>query len=208
MRREQLRKSRAEQFTGVEMRIIAGSAKGIRLATPKNRAVRPTLDRVRESLFNILAPRLPDALILDLFAGTGAVGIEALSRGASTAWFIDNDDRSLNLVRQNLQLAKVERQGRVLRRNLPGGLRDWEPAKGAFDIIYADPPHKFEDFENLAGVIQQRGLLKPEGLLVLEHSSRREVALPRPWQVTRSQRFGETTLSFYARESAPEQTEA
>ena len=180
------------------MRIIAGSAKGIRLATPKNRAVRPTLDRVRESLFNILAPRLADALVLDLFAGTGAVGIEALSRGAHTAWFMDNDDRSLNLVRQNLRLAKVERQGRILRRNLPGGLRDWDPAKGAFDIIYADPPHKFEDFASLADIIARQGLLKPDGLLVVEHSSRREVALPAPWETTRTQRFGETTLSFYA----------
>ena len=190
-------------FTGVEMRIIAGSAKGIRLATPKNKAVRPTLDRVRESLFNILAPRLADALVLDLFAGTGAVGIEALSRGACTAWFIDNDERSLRLVRQNLQLAKVESQGRVLRRNLPGGLRDWTPAKGSFDIIYADPPHKFEDFDSLAEVIGRQGLLNPEGLLVLEHSSRREMVLPALWQAMRTQRFGETTVSFYSM-AAPE----
>lgn len=183
------------------MRIIAGSAKGIRLATPKNRGVRPTLDRVRESLFNILAPRLADALVLDLFAGTGAVGIEALSRGAETAWFIDNDDRALSLVRQNLRLAKVEKQGRVLRRNLPGGLRDWTPAKGPFDIIYADPPHKFDDFQGLSGLVQQHGLLKSSGLLVLEHSSRRDVKLAGPWHATRTQRFGETMLSFYTLEA-------
>jgi len=181
------------------VRVIGGSARGVRLVAPKGLDVRPTLDRVRESLFNILAPRIEGARFLDLFAGTGAVGIEALSRGAASCVFVESDRRSLDAIHRNIEAARVADRAQVCRATLP---RDWnaipKQTKG-FDIIFADPPYAFLEYEGLF-----RGLtdhLQPgeAGIFVLEHSTRVEVVYPK--EVISLQRrvaYGEATLSFFA----------
>jgi len=178
------------------MRVIAGQAKGIQLSPPpKELAIRPTLDRVREALFSILMPRLEGARFLDLFAGTGANGIEALSRGAARCTFVDSDARALKLVRGNLVRARLERGAECLKLALPKDLR---ALRGSFDIVFADPPYAFAEYEALLGGLQTYAVLAPEGVFILEHARR---AAP-PERVenllrTRQAEYGDTVLSFY-----------
>lgn len=180
------------------MRVIAGTARGVRLVAPKGLDVRPTLDRVRESLFNILAPRIEGARFLDLFSGTGAIGIEALSRGAASCVFVESDRRSLDAIGRNIEAARVGDRARICRATLP---RDWNaipvlPEK--YDIAVADPPYAFPEYEGLF-----RGLpdyLKPgeAGIFVLEHATRTEVIYPQEvMTLHRRAAYGEATLSFF-----------
>lgn len=178
------------------MRIIAGSLKGRKLFTPKDRAIRPTSDRVRESLFSILGARVIDAQFLDLFSGVGACGIEALSRGAAHATFVDDSREALRLARQNLEKCGVSIQAMVMQAHLPQGLPRAMPP---FTIIFADPPYDYDRHENLFEVIADRSLLLPGGLLVVETSQSREL----PAQLsgfTRTDRrvYGDTALSFFS----------
>jgi 16S rRNA (guanine(966)-N(2))-methyltransferase RsmD len=124
------------------MRVIAGEHGGRRLLTLPGRALRPTLDRVRESLFSILGDDVEGARALDLFAGTGALGIEALSRGAASALFVDADARALAVLRKNLAALGLERRARAQQAKLPRALKTLLRAGPAFDIIFADPPYR------------------------------------------------------------------
>jgi 16S rRNA (guanine966-N2)-methyltransferase len=186
------------------MRVIAGTARGVRLVAPSGTDVRPTLDRVRESLFNILMPRIEGARFLDLYAGTGANGIEALSRGADSATFVDNDPRSLAVIERNLGAAKLRQSADVRRLDLPEGLRTlWADGK-TYDVIFADPPFTTREgapveYDRLLSAIDSAHVLGEGGLIVVEHSSR--VALSE--QKARFTRFrvgkyGEIALSFFS----------
>jgi len=168
------------------------------LVAPKGLDVRPTLDRVRESLFNILAPRIEGAQFLDLFAGTGAIGIEALSRGASSCVFVESDQRSLEAIRRNIEAARVGDRARICRGALP---RDWSVIpclSEQYDIAVADPPYAFLEYDGVFRGLT--GRLKPgeAGIFVLEHSARTEVIYPQ--EVMSLQRrvvYGEAALSFF-----------
>ncbi|MBI2425125.1 MAG: 16S rRNA (guanine(966)-N(2))-methyltransferase RsmD [Candidatus Hydrogenedentes bacterium] len=178
------------------MRIIAGSARGIPLVSPAGDSIRPTLDRVRESLFNILMPRLPECAFLDLFAGTGANGIEALSRGAASCIFVDNGREALELVRKNLEKTRLTTGTQVFKMDVP---RDLKLIQDRFDVIFADPPHAFTEFEGLLAEIGSRGMLNPDGVLVLEHATGAPMpAVSGPLNCVRHKKYGQTTLSFYA----------
>lgn len=177
------------------MRVIAGSARGVPLFSPEGDALRPTLDRVRENLFNILQPWFPGARFLDLFAGTGANGIEALSRGAEAVTFVEADRTAMNLVRRNLEKTRLTDHAVCLQLRLPDHLGQ---VPGQYDVIFADPPYALEDLEGLLSAIAARDLLREDGILVLEHSRKRSV----PEMVggltqTRHKKYGETSLSFY-----------
>lgn len=181
-----------------EVRVIAGSARGIVLNTPRGHSIRPTLDRVREALFSILMPRLPGARFLDLFAGTGANGIEALSRGASSAVFVDQDPSALDLVAENLKRTRLAEHARLVRAELPKGLGQLPALTAPCDIIFADPPYRFPQFEGLLEGLREHRLLGPDGILVVEHS--REVNLPEAgsgFSRSRTTTYGGTSLSFY-----------
>lgn len=163
---------------------------------PKGVELRPTLDRVRESLFNILGPRLDQARFLDLFAGTGANGIEALSRGAAHATFVDADKRALTAIRRNLSAVRLSSSAVCLKLRLPEGLRALE---GPFDIVFADPPYDFDAHEQLIEGLATYRLVAEHGIFVLEHAQRSDSpesagTLHR----TRQSRYGNTALSFYA----------
>jgi 16S rRNA (guanine966-N2)-methyltransferase len=179
------------------MRVIAGEARGLPLEAPKGLHIRPTLDRVREALFSILGPRLQGARFLDLFAGTGANGIEAISRGAAWALFADNSAIALRTVVANLKRTRLARRASCQRMTIPGGLAALQ-VEAPFDIIFADPPYEFRDFEALLNPIRHRELLAPGGIIVLEHAASTDV----PNDVlgfsrTRQRGYGDTALSFF-----------
>ena len=178
------------------MRVIAGAARGIRLLPVPGDLIRPTSDRVRESLFNILAPRLSGCRFLDLFTGTGANGIEALSRGAGTVVLVDEARESLTIVRDNLVRTKLTGDVHVHQLNLPRQLAHIRPA---FDIIFADPPYAFHQHEALLQGITEAKLLAPEGVFVLEHA--KKTMVPEsvgPLSRVREAKYGNTSLSLYA----------
>jgi 16S rRNA (guanine966-N2)-methyltransferase len=195
------------------MRVIAGVAKGTRLTAPKGLEVRPTLDRVREALFSILAPRIEGAHFLDLFAGTGANGIEALSRGAELSTFVENDPRSLQTIRRNLEATRLISRASVRRLELPSGLYELCEEGTRYDIVFADPPYDLarqdpDAYMTLLNHLHTAQILANNAMIVIEHDSRAPIyaraRLPRVSEKTadfacaRHARYGETTLSFFS----------
>jgi 16S rRNA (guanine(966)-N(2))-methyltransferase RsmD len=179
------------------MRIIAGTAKGTRLTPPADRAIRPTLDRVREACFSIIGPRLEGARFLDLFAGTGANGLEALSRGAAHADFVESDRAARQIVEENISRTKFGDRAHVHALTLPGGLAKLARSE-PYDVIYADPPHKFINYAALFDAIESAQLLAPAGLVILEHASRADLPEGFPgFELKRQAAYGQTSLSFF-----------
>jgi 16S rRNA (guanine966-N2)-methyltransferase len=179
------------------MRVVAGSAGGIQLAVPKH-GVRPTMDRVKAAIFSSLAHRIPGARVLDLFAGTGALGIEALSRGAASAVFVDQDRQSTLVIEKNL--AKTKLEGRVRHQEVFRFLEQ-AAAREKFDIIFADPPYdKMETGESSTDKLlaNQRlaDLLGPGGVFVLENRPTEAVTSTYHWTVVRQKAYGATEVLF------------
>ena len=191
------------------MRIIAGEARGIRLATPAGRDIRPTLDRVREAFFSIVGPALPECRFLDLFSGTGANGLEAISRGAAHADLVESDRAARALIEQNITRTKLGDRIWVHALTLPDGLRRL-PHDAPYAFIYADPPHSFTDFESIAAAIAENALLAPGGVFILEHATRTPVSDGiGPFRRVRTAVYGQTTLSFFRTDAeTPQQNEA
>ena len=170
------------------MRVVAGRARGRRLASPRGRTVRPTSDRVREATFNALSSldALEDASVLDLFAGSGALGIEALSRGAAAATFVDHDPTALVAVRANLATTGLAAAGTVVRSDAS---RFVASGPGRFDLALLDPPYDF-DGSSWSGLLD----LVEAGLAVLE--SDREIDPGERWEPVRVKRYGATVVTF------------
>ena len=175
------------------MRVIAGSAGGIRLDAPRDRAIRPITDRVKETLFGILGDRVLDARVLDLYAGSGAIGIEALSRGAASATFVERSRDAAELIRGNLRRTHLEELGDVravdVKRFLSGA-----DAAGPYDLVLLDPPYEERDI--LAPLERLVPMLAPGATVVVKAFWRTPIPTPeglRPW---RERRFGETALTF------------
>jgi len=178
------------------VRVIAGSAGGIRLLSARGMATRPTLDRVRESLFGILAPRLAGAQVLDLYAGTGALGLEALSRGAEGCVFVECDARALDVLRRNLLRTGLAARARVEARRLPQGLAGLART-GPFDLVLCDPPYALRPWAALlSGVLP---LLSPGAVVACEHAAQDELPLPGELRVLRRERYGQTSVSLLGR---------
>jgi len=190
-------------------RIIGGEGKGRRLQSPKGLTTRPTGARVRQTLFDILAPRLPGCRFLDAFAGTGAVGLEALSRGAAVVVLVDVGADAVAALRANASaLASAGGQVRIVRQDARVALAALADAQERFDVIYLDPPYGSDLYEASLEEAGRAGLLAEHGIVVAEHFHKR--ALPeRIGGLTRSRevRVGDHRLSFYRRqqESAPPQ---
>jgi 16S rRNA (guanine966-N2)-methyltransferase len=177
------------------MRIIAGGFKGRRLRGPTSDAVRPTSDRLRETLFNILSGRPAGVRVLDGFAGTGALGLEALSRGARHATFVEKEGRALRVLRENVAACGADNACTIVRDDFLA-FAGRQAGHSVFDLILLDPPY---DYRDLAATLAAAGaLLAPGGLAVLEHSSRREppAALP-PLAHRRTVTAGDSALAFY-----------
>ena len=177
------------------MRVIAGRFKGRRLKTPTWEGLRPTSDKLRETLFNILAPRVSGARVLDGYAGTGAIGIEALSRGAAHVTFIEKHRRAAALIEENLKACGVEGGYTIRCAEIVAAL-DALPAADAFDLILLDPPY---DIENVSAVLDAAARrLAGSGLVVLERATRGEPEEPAALQRTRDVKSGDSTLSIFA----------
>ena len=176
------------------MRIIAGQFKGRRLETPTWTGLRPTSDKLRETLFNILAPRIDGALVVDGFAGTGALGLEALSRGAAHVLFIERDRRAAALIARNLAACGVEGRYTIECDDVATVLRRGHEA--AFDLILLDPPYD-HGVTDVLGAAADR--VKPGGLVMLERATRREPDVPPVLVRTRDVKSGDSTLTFLAR---------
>ena len=151
------------------MRVIAGLYKGRRLKTVEGLQVRPTSDRLRETLFNILAPRLEGARFLDLCAGSGAVGIEALSRGAAEVTFVEASRRAAMVIGDNLHHCRIAAGARVVNRDALTALKYFAAHGLRFDLCYFDPPYDSEIYSPALWLIDRQGLATPGGVVVVEH---------------------------------------
>lgn len=177
------------------MRITGGAARGLRLEVPSGLRVRPTSDRVRSALFQILAQELPESAVLDLFAGTGALGIEALSRGAARVDFVERDSRLCSAIERNIEKAGFADRGHVHRALVERALTFLE---GPYHLVLLDPPYELSGVERIMEALNRPGLLGKNGLVVMEHSSRGDAA-ERYGMLIREdhRRYGDTALSMY-----------
>jgi 16S rRNA (guanine966-N2)-methyltransferase len=187
----------------LKMRVIAGTYRSRQLLAPRGMQTRPTSDRLRETLFNILAPRLDGCRFVDLYAGTGAVGIEALSRGAAHVWFAENAESALASLRQNLSALKITRGFTLEDRGTGAMLQRLSKLPEPVDIVYLDPPYEAEDEYsgtlNFFGSVRGRTLLAPQGLVVAEHSSKGKLALRYgALEHSRLLKQGDAALSFFS----------
>ena len=177
------------------MRVITGSARGVQLKTPEGMVTRPTSDRVKEAMFSIIHFEIPGAEVLDLFGGTGQLGIEALSRGAKNVVFVDAGEPACRLIRENLKRTKLEAQAKVVRSDYLAYL---ERAKAQFDIILLDPPYAETFLENSLNKITEIDILRTGGIIVTERPLGKEL----PWEFSGYERskdykYGNTLLTIY-----------
>ncbi|MDO8644346.1 MAG: 16S rRNA (guanine(966)-N(2))-methyltransferase RsmD [bacterium] len=189
------------------MRIIAGQAKGRLLKTPKGKGIRPALDKVKGAVFNILQHGigLEGSSVLDLYAGTGNIGIEALSRGAAQATFVDDSKEAIDLIGENLKRTGFEGKGDVVVLRLPWGLKRWK-GKRDYDLIFVDPPYDKELVMPTLELLAREKILAPSGRIVVEHSPREKITVgagfPRPGvettplQIIDQRKYGQTIITF------------
>jgi 16S rRNA (guanine966-N2)-methyltransferase len=187
----------------LKMRVIAGTFRSRQLSAPRGMQTRPTSDRLRETLFNILAPRLDGCRFVDLYAGTGAVGIEALSRGASHVWFAENAEAALASLRQNLSALKIGRGFTLEDRGVGAMLQRLGKLAEPIDLVFLDPPYEAEDEYdgtlNFLGSVRGRALLASHALVIAEHSSKGKLAMRYgALEHTRLVKQGDAALSFFS----------
>ena len=191
-------------FPHLYMRIVSGSAGGLHLKVPKGHKVRPTADQVREAIFNILASRfsLADVVVLDLFAGTGALGIEALSRGARSAIFVDASPDAQRVIRENLDLTNLRRHGRIIRAYAAKGIKVVEELELRFGGVFLDPPYGEGWVDKILRLLAQSPILEPGAWVVAEHGQGEKGAEAYPFlALTDRRRYGTTGVSFYQRQN-------
>ena len=177
------------------MRVITGRARGVQLKTPDGMLTRPTADKVKEACFSIINFDIPGARVLDLFGGTGQLGIEALSRGAKSAVFVDASEDACKLIRENLKRTKLECDGRVVRSDYMDYLKRCHEQ---FDIIFLDPPYAEVFLENALKRITEIDILQSNGIIVTECPLGKEL----PWEFegfsrSRDYKYGKTLLTIY-----------
>jgi 16S rRNA (guanine(966)-N(2))-methyltransferase RsmD len=180
------------------MRVISGRYRGRRLKGPKGATLRPTGDRLKETLFNILSPRIHGAVVFDIFSGTGAIGIEALSRGAGRAVFVDRDPAAGSLMRQNLELCAAEDEFLIIQEDVFTTLRSLARQGVRADIIFFDPPYDWKHYPDLLKLAFNPGIASAGTCVVIEHG--RKAVLPESgdgYSRYRVVRQGDNCLSFY-----------
>lgn len=182
------------------MRVISGEKKGLRLKAVPGKGTRPTTDKVREALFNIIGPYFEGGRVLDLFAGSGALSIEALSRGLNDAVLIENDQTALKTIRENLAHAQLQKKASVYRTDAKGALQKLSKNTERFDIIFLDPPYNLNLLPEFLELIDQNQLLSDNGLIVCEHET--GLVLPDEavtFEQIRSQKYGNTSVTIFKR---------
>ena len=177
------------------MRVIAGTARGTKLKVPRGGAVRPTSGRVKEALFNILGPRVCGAVLWDLCAGSGAIGIEALSRGAAEAIFVERERAHLQTISENLDRAKLSDRARLMGQDVEPALALLARRKEKADLIFSDPPYQEQTVPELLKAISRYDLLDRGGLLILELFSRSKL-WPQKHPAVGFRKYGDSILVF------------
>lgn len=180
------------------MRVISGSARGHKLKAPKGLTTRPTTDRIKESLFNILAPDIYGCRFLDLFSGSGAIGIEALSRGAERAVFVDSDKNSLSVIKDNIKAVRLDSKAEVLGCDVRTAVMRLGRDKVLFDIIFMDPPYKKGYTQDTLTYIAEEKILAPDGYIVAEISSEEEIPSPCGLELKRIKDYKTTKMVFFS----------
>jgi 16S rRNA (guanine966-N2)-methyltransferase len=186
-------------WTSADVRIIAGSLKGRTIHAPKGSSVRPTTDGLRERLFNILGDLVAGARFLDACAGTGSVGLEALSRGAAAAVFVEQDRRAAEVLAENIRACGVDDRATIVRTAMAAarGVSDLS----GMDIVFLDPPYEMDGLDQM--LEHAAAVVRPGGLVVLERSRRRtEPVTPPALRLTRVVTAGDSVLAFYAADGA------
>lgn len=178
------------------MRVISGTRKGFRLDSVKGSSIRPTADGTKESMFNVL-PDITGASVLDLYAGTGNLGIEALSRGAAKAVFVEKDPRAVRVLRGNLGKTRLSAQAEVIQTPIAGFFLRAARYTEKFDLILADPPYRSEAACEILRLVGRHNLLKKDGWFVLEHSTRKELARIPTLCLKTSKKRGDSQVSFF-----------
>ena len=176
------------------MRVIAGKYKGRTLFSPKDQSVRPTTDRIKENVFNLLQSRMNGAAFLDLFGGSGAMTVEALSRGASRAVIADASRESVALIKKNFQKVGVGKEAQLFELSYDLVLKRLAGEK--FDIVYLDPPYRAEYYEDILEGILQNGLLSEGGVVVFEHATERAFPDAEGYRSLDRRKYGSVTLEL------------
>ena len=177
------------------MRVITGKARGVQLKTPDGMTTRPTADRVKEALFSIIQFEIPGAKVLDLFGGTGQWGIEALSRGAKSAIFVDAGEPACKLIRENLRRTKLEADAKVIRSDY---LEYLKRCRENFNIIFLDPPYAEVFLENALNCIGEIDILQSGGIIVTERPLGKDLNVELPgFERSKDYKYGKTVLAIY-----------
>ncbi len=180
------------------MRVITGKARGVVLKTPEGMLTRPTSDKVKEAMFSIIQFEIPGARVLDLFGGTGQLGIEALSRGAKSAVFVDSQEKACALIRENLKRTKLEGEGKVHRDDYLSYL---SRCHETFDIIFLDPPYAEVFLENAINRISEIDILHSGGIIVAERPVGKELPGDIPGFIrSKDYKYGSTLLTLYRKD--------
>ena len=176
------------------MRIISGNRRGLKLRAPKGMDTRPTEDRVKESIFNILGQNFDGDIVLDLFCGSGANGIEFISRGAEKVYFVDNSKEAIDCVKSNLEKARFLNQAVVIENYMNKAIKNLDIK---FDYIYIDPPFDRGDlYKKSFKLIRENKILKSEGKLIVEHSSDKSLLIGQGFVEIKNKKYGNTSISI------------
>lgn len=178
------------------MKVIAGIARGCNLKSPNGLEVRPTIARIKESIFNVIMPEISGSFFLDLFSGSGAIGIEALSRGSYKTYFVEKNKLCVNIIKNNLALTKLDKNAEIICKDVRNALNEFCRKNILFDIIFMDPPY----YKNLAKetlfLIAQYKLLKENGIIISEIGSREILDLPIQFDFFKIKRYNTTTINY------------
>ena len=179
------------------MRIISGVSKGRRLLTPRRPSIRPTSDRVKESIFNILGGEVQGKVVLDLFAGTWNLGIEALSRGAKRALFVEKGRQAVRLIQKNLLQCDLEERSEILPKDVHRAIGILRQREESFDLILMDPPYEKGLIQKTLMKLSSERIYQEDSILIIEHDRREPLphAIAK-WGLIRQQRIGDTVISF------------
>lgn len=178
------------------MRVISGKAKGRRLIGPRSLKIRPALDKIKEAVFNILFD-VKDQRVLDIFAGTGSIGIEALSRGASFAVFIDDNQSAVQIIKKNLELCGFEKEStRIFKAKVEPALKRLGKKGETFDIIFVDPPYLKDLVNPTLKILAKSNLLNPDSVIVVEHHPKEQIVPPPGLKLADERKYGQTLISF------------
>jgi 16S rRNA (guanine(966)-N(2))-methyltransferase RsmD len=186
---------------GIFLRIIAGYAKGRKLKSPENQDIRPTSDRVKEAIFSMIAFYIPGKIVLDLFAGTGNLGLEALSRGAKFSVFVDNNREALKLVNQNIKLLGYKDKTSVVFSDALKALDLFRKRNEKFDIVFIDPPYRQSLYGEIIQSIAENDIIDRSGILIIEHPA--DIKLKDEYEglkKIKEKKYGNTSITILKRE--------